>query len=312
MPLKNRSVKMQIETETETEPLVSKKQKLYFYHQLDPWQQDNHYIRSGYVKETNSYYECFRSLCYLHNESVNIFTHLIPSIYALTFFSFFLDTVVLPNKEFWWIKPTFMLYGVSLAICLTLSALFHLMKSHSHSVCKFGNQCDYFGIVILITGSLISVMSFIFYEEPIYRAGFIVLFLVLGSICTIVTFDSKFSTPHYRPFRSAMFILFGLFGILPVIGAVHLYGAEDAIRRSGAIWLVGEGFFYIFGACLYALRIPEKWVHNENDEEETVGKFDIFGCLHQIFHVMVIIAAYCHWRGLFDSYIDWKSRTNLV
>lgn len=285
---------------------------LYFYSQLDPWQQDNHYIRSGYVKETNSYAGSIRSLLYLHNESVNIYTHLVPAFFAFIFFTIFIDNVVLQNEDHWWVRPTFMLFGVGLSVCLSLSALFHLFKSHSHLVCKFGNQCDYFGIVVMITCSLISVMSFIFYEEPKYKIGFIILFLILGSICTVVTFDSKFSTPHYRPFRSAMFILFGLSGILPVIGAVHLYGYQNAVQRSGAYWLIGEGFFYIFGACLYALRIPEKWVYEETDGDFKKGKFDIFGSLHQIFHVMVVIAAYCHWRGLYDSYIDWTVRTSVV
>lgn len=306
MVLKKRSKDMS----TPNQNVQKNIQHLHYYYQLDKWQQDNHYIRSGYVKETRSYYECIRSLGYLHNETVNIFTHMLPAIFSVVFFSFYVDTLLDHDQAVWWVKPSFMLYGIGLSTCLYLSALFHLFKSHSLRVCKLGNQCDYFGIVMLITGSLMSVMPFIFYEESNFKIGFIILFLFLGSICTVVTFDSKFSTPQYRPFRSMMFILFGLSGILPVIAAVHLYGSEDAIRRSGAIWLVGEGFFYIFGACLYALRLPEKWVYDENDDEELAGKFDIFGSLHQIFHVMVIIAAYCHWRGLFDSYIDWKARVS--
>lgn len=281
---------------------------LHFYHELPSWQHDNHYIRSGYVRETRSYCECSRALSYLNNETINILSHLVPAIYSLIFFSFFLDTVIPAHEEHWWVKFDFMLFGIGLVTCLSLSALFHTFKCHSPIVCKFGNQCDYFGIVIMITCSLVSMLSFIFHEDLSYCIIFTFLFLVLGMICTVTTFDSKFSTPYYRPFRSAMFILFGLSGIFPVIGAVHLYGLEDAIRRSGAIWLFSEGFFYILGACLYAMRIPEKWVYNETHDKNTVGKYDFFGSLHQIFHFMVIIAAYCHWRGLFASYIDWKSR----
>lgn len=309
MPIKYRG--SSIRTSLQTEMPRKTTNGLGFYHQLRPWQHDNHYIRSGYVVETNSYYESFRSLFYLHNESVNIYTHMIPAAFALVFFSLFVDSVIPAHEDHWWVKPDFMLFGVGLATCLSLSALFHLLKSHSHPVCKFGNQCDYFGIVVMITCSLCSVMSFIFYEERKYKVGFFALFLVLGLICTIVTFNAKFSTPHYRPFRSTMFILFGLSGILPVFAAIHLYGVDDAIRRSGAYWLIGEGFFYIFGACLYAMRIPEKWVYDENGGEFMVGTFDIFGSLHQIFHVMVVIAAYCHWRGLFASYLDWRVRAAL-
>lgn len=65
----------QTSTELESTPLLK---RLHYYHELDEWQQDNHFIKSGYVKQTNSYKECFKSLTYLHNESVNIYSHLLP------------------------------------------------------------------------------------------------------------------------------------------------------------------------------------------------------------------------------------------
>lgn len=294
----------------ETEPVFLKKAEthLCYYHQLDPWQQDNNYIRSGYVRETRSYRKCLHSLLYLHNESVNIYTHLVPTVFALIFFTSYVNAVVAPHEDHVWVKLNFVFFGVGLVTCLCLSAIFHLVKSHSHRVCRFGNQCDYFGIVVVITSSLCVLMPFIFYEDPKYKYGFMGIFVFLGTICAIITFDAKFSTPHYRPFRSTMFILFGLSGVFPVLAAIYLYGTHNAVRRSGAHWLVLEGFFYIFGACLYALRVPEKWVYDETAHEHTEGRFDIFGSLHQIFHVFVVIAAYCHWRVLFACYAHWQSR----
>src|SRR4051812_20901269 len=43
---------------------------------LPSWQQDNHYIHSGYRPASNSFKRSFASLGYLHNESVNIYSHL--------------------------------------------------------------------------------------------------------------------------------------------------------------------------------------------------------------------------------------------
>ena len=50
-----------------------------------------------------------------------------------------------------------------------MSSTFHCIKAHSHPVSKFGNQLDYFGIVILITCSLISIILFAYYDYPWYR-----------------------------------------------------------------------------------------------------------------------------------------------
>lgn len=289
--------------------------RLYYFHELDEWQQDNHYIRSGYVKETSNYKACLRSLTYIHNESGNIYSHLVPSVFVSILVGRFLGwrMEVFENDLGLWERLNFIQFGAAATFCFLLSANFHLFKCHSYPVCKFGNQCDYFGIIIMITCSLISIILFAFYDVPNWRNFYLVLFIVLGMICTKVTFDQKFSTPQYRPFRSTMFILFGLSGGLPVLTAISLFGSESAFERSNAAWLVAEGFFYIFGACLYAMRIPERFTHNELGEISTdydrPGVFDIWGHSHQIFHAMVVVAAYCHWRALVGCYYYLHTRT---
>lgn len=47
------------------------------------------------------------------------------------------------------------------------------------------------------------------------------------------------------------------------------------------------GAIYLFGAAVYATRIPEKWYP---------GRFDMFMSSHQIFHVAVVLGAYAHYR----------------
>lgn len=283
-------------------------ERLYFFDELAEWQQDNHFIRSGYVKETKSYINCLRSLTYWHNESINVYSHLLPSSISLWLISYQIF-YILPQYENYlgaWEILNFYQFGFAVTFCLFLSASFHCFKCHSHKVSKLGNQCDYFGIIVLITCSLNSIVLFAFYDAPYLRTFFVCLFVLLGTICTKLTFDVKFSTPAYRPFRSLMFILFGLSGILPVLTAIVKYGLLNARDRASAEWLVGEGFFYIFGACIYAARIPERFVYSDQISEiknkKQHGAFDIIGHGHQIFHVMVVIAAFCHWNALVGCY----------
>ena len=42
---------------------------LYAFHESPLYQQDNHYILSGYRGELNSFKRCFDSLWYVHNET---------------------------------------------------------------------------------------------------------------------------------------------------------------------------------------------------------------------------------------------------
>jgi len=49
------------------------------YDEIPKWLQDNSYIHHGYRPESKSTRACFASWLYLHNETVNIFSHLILS-----------------------------------------------------------------------------------------------------------------------------------------------------------------------------------------------------------------------------------------
>ena len=64
-------------------------QSLKRWTEIPSWQQDNEYILSGYRQPTGSFKRCFKSLGYIHNETVNIYSHiagaalfLIAPIYA--------------------------------------------------------------------------------------------------------------------------------------------------------------------------------------------------------------------------------------
>ncbi|OAA69012.1 Hemolysin-III protein [Cordyceps fumosorosea ARSEF 2679] len=45
--------------------------------EVSEWRRDNKYIRSGYRREKADYLEILTSLTFLHNETCNVYTHLI-------------------------------------------------------------------------------------------------------------------------------------------------------------------------------------------------------------------------------------------
>ncbi|KAL7664752.1 Uncharacterized protein ABC855_g2007 [[Candida] zeylanoides] len=294
----------QSQSQPASTPLLAQP-RLHYFHELDEWQQDNHYILSGYVKETRSFRRTLASLGYLHNETVNIYTHLFPGLVWLLAVLYYVDHK-LPqfSTSLGWERLNFLQFALAITVCFGASASFHTIKSHSLRVCKQGNQLDYFGIIILITCSLVSIVLFAFHDVPGWRNVCIAVFVGLGAICTTLTLDSRFATPQYRPLRSLMFVIFGLSGLLPVIVAIRKFGFETAVARSNAHWLIAEGAFYIGGAVLYAMRVPERFgIQYDRSASGPVGVFDIWGNSHQIFHVMVVVAAYCHWRALVGCYL---------
>ena len=90
-----------------------------------------------------------------------------------------------------------------------------------------------------------------------------------------------------------MFTAMGLSAVVPVIHGLFLYSPGQLNRQIGLDWLLLQGFLYVTGAGIYAARIPERW---------RPGRFDVWGSSHQIFHVLVLLAAVAHLVGLLKAF----------
>ena len=140
--------------------------KLITWDQLPAWQQDNHFIHGGYRPASGSYLGSFQSLAYLHNESVNVCSHLIGAIIAIlaggSLFSAIGKRYPLADRDDLWVISCYFMGAVA---CLGMSATYHLISNHSEAVAKFGNKLDYLGIVALIWGSFVPTVYYGFRED---------------------------------------------------------------------------------------------------------------------------------------------------
>src|ERR1700742_3578432 len=62
------------------QPAAAALRRLLHWDELPLWQRDNHHIHTGYRPASNSFAVSFHSLTYVHNETVNIYTHLLPAL----------------------------------------------------------------------------------------------------------------------------------------------------------------------------------------------------------------------------------------
>ncbi|KAF4634173.1 hypothetical protein G7Y89_g3937 [Cudoniella acicularis] len=134
---------------------------------LPSWQQDNHYIHSGYRPASGSFKKSFGSLGYLHNESVNIYSHLLGA-FMFSATGLVLYTVLAPRYESASLSDilAFSCFFAGAALCLGMSATYHAISNHSPLVASFGNKLDYVGIVFFIAGSIIPSIYYGFYCHP--------------------------------------------------------------------------------------------------------------------------------------------------
>ena len=132
------------------------KSTLAVWEDLPHWQQDNHHIHGSYRKVSGSYWKSFESLSYLHNETVNIYTHLLPAVTAPAG-AFALYAFLQPRYTGASVTDLAVIgcFFMGVVVCLGMSATYHTISNHSPRANRIGNQLDYVGIVALITGSFV-------------------------------------------------------------------------------------------------------------------------------------------------------------
>jgi adiponectin receptor len=135
-------------------------------HEAESWQHDNEFLLAGYRRVSNSYHACFASLFYLHNQTGNVYSHIIG---ALIFLSWTIQTY---NDLYLRYETSdlndllaFGIFLIGAFICFGLSATFHTFGNHSQAVYNNWLLFDLYGILALIIGTVFSGTYYAFYCE---------------------------------------------------------------------------------------------------------------------------------------------------
>ena len=251
----------------------------------------------------------------IHTETINIWTHLLGALLFLYFAVFYClgggvegaqqenvvgsgegdihVAVIHPSSlhiaDEVWDKIVFLIFFAAAIICMTLSWFFHTMCCHSSSVSLLCVKLDYCGITTLIVGSFVPWVYFGFYCSFLAKCLYVSTIVVLGSVTVVVSMIDRFSLPHWRPFRAALFFFLALCGVIPAAHYTILQGVVRALYAGGMGWLLLMCAIFSLGASLYAFRIPERFFP---------GKCDIVFHSHQFFHICVVAGCYVEYHGI--------------
>ena len=268
------------------------------------WMKDNEFLVTNYRPPMYSIRGCMKSIFRLHTETLNIWTHLVGFLFftILTFSVYifrdyitqlFEENIVI--SELPWDEQIMLLFFfVGAMLCLLCSTAFHTFSNHSHNVYVLTSRLDYSGIAFLITGSSIPAYYYGFYCITWSRFIHITTLIILCTTCITISLWRKFGSPGYRLLRFAVFVTFGLYGVVP---SVHLFILKGPVEPyfTYMIGLIIMALLYLTGAGIYVLRIPERFFP---------GKCDIWAHSHQLFHVCVLAAALVHYNTLLNMVKD--------
>jgi adiponectin receptor len=301
---------------------VKKKYELLEYHLVPEYLQDNEFVLRHYRSDW-PIWDSLLSIFSLHNETVNIWTHLIG---FLIFLVLTIDTMwdvprleqlfenlsrvqhmkqeagdavsILTEPVTRW--PFFVFMGGSM-FCLLSSTFCHLLNCHSSSLTYWLLRLDYAGIGIMIATSFFPPIYYVFLCQPAWRHFYLTSISVIGIGTVIISLIPVFQTAKYRAVRGLAFAGMGLSGIIPGAHALINFYQEPYCLQT-LVYELGMAFFYLVGVAIYVTRIPERW---------RPGLFDIAGQSHQIFHVLVVAGAFTHYKGGL-IFLEWRDKSGCL
>lgn len=225
---------------------------------------------------------CLMSLVRLHNELLNIHTHLLGSLgFLAAYVALYLQ--VLRQMQSWVHFAVISAYVLAVAWLLLCSSAFHCFSCRSPASYACMARLDYSGIGIVILTSQWGAMSYAF---VCWREAFIGFAAVLGVFTILVVLGPMWPPFHHRRYRVPRALMYVLLSVVfPVVwwlmtATRYGFGSRAVVQEfylGMALCYAGYGA----GIFFYLTRFPERLFP---------GKFDLLPS-HTFWHLGVLAGA---------------------
>lgn len=248
--------------------------------QIPEYMRCNDAILGGYRMNFNTWGKACVSLFQLHNETLNVWTHLLGWVLMITLMFYALQTWLAEATTT--TKAMFLVWNIAAQLQM-------LASSYYHQFCCLSRRCwgnlqklDYTAIAVLICGSHFPIIHYAMYCNPNWKLAYLGLVVGIAAASIAMSWTPYFLQPAFNTPRVFLFILTA---ISFLIAAPHwLQFIPSLSELSPVAWRLGlMGVCYIGGACIYANRWPEVF---------WPGKCDTWFHSHIIWHIFVIMAAW--------------------
>lgn len=227
----------------------------------------NKYILFGYRSQTNRL-NCFISIFNIHNETINIWTHMVSLIY-------FVYILIINYNNNIIIK----LYEIVSIICFGMSTCYHTYMPLSHKNYLLLLKLDLFSIILNIVTSNIIIFYYWFWCYNRIRNNYMFfsgLYLGIGIIILLkIDIIKKYN---------CILAYYSIYNVGIIISYIHIYKITDGDVNKIIKYNFTEPMkYFIVGFIIYTTKIPERLF---------AKNFDIIGNSHQLWHVFSSLGIY--------------------
>lgn len=262
------------------------------YEELPEWYKDNQYILTSYRDTGKDYLYYFKSIFKMHNETMNIWSHLIGAMMFIGIGIF--SNLHFNINQYWSQYVCINMYIGSIFITFLFSSIMHAFYPKNRTLCKNLQKLDYIGINIQIFSSMATFIYYAFYCEKNIQIIYYILILVMGVVNTTITTLTILTEPRYRWLRLSSFISCMIFFIVPIIHRVLLVNKNILEKNSFTeelIYFSISTFTFLVALLIFAFRIPEKC---------KPGFYDIVFHSHQLFHILTVLGSFVLYLGFIN------------
>ncbi|KAI9665925.1 MAG: hypothetical protein M1821_003860 [Bathelium mastoideum] len=222
------------------------------------WMRQDPLIVRSYRKQQDSFRGCFSSLWYVHNETINIWSHLCTGLCFLVMSVWAAFPALHGGYAFAASDVrALQIYLVGATLCCMFSAFYHCVSCHSQRVARRCLKLDYLGITFNITTTCISATYFGLYDQPFLANVYMTVIAACGVAAFWAVLDPNADGPLAARLRATIFIALGTSGFAPI--AHGALSGTISLQGFSLEYIAAESAFYLLGTAIYVARIPEKY-----------------------------------------------------
>uniref|UniRef100_A0A668AAD0 Progestin and adipoQ receptor family member 8 n=1 Tax=Myripristis murdjan TaxID=586833 RepID=A0A668AAD0_9TELE len=249
------------------------------------------YILSGY-RPPGLPWRCYLlSLFQLHNETLNVWSHLLAAVRRLWFWT---QTSTISFR----LDPTG--GGQTRFHCFLLFAAAHLLQAHSELAHYSLFFLDYVGVAIYQYGCALALS--VYSAEPAWTlaVGQVRVFLPAAAILSWLSCTSCcvaklcFRRPYPLCRKLCQVVPLGVAYLLDVSPLAHRL-PRCHTRISQPVSSLHQVALFLLAACFFSCPVPERC---------SPGRYDVIGHAHQLFHLLLALCTLAQQEALFHDFLS--------
>jgi len=250
------------------------------------WMTPYKLLTVGYRKPSGSFAKCIHSSLQWHNQTVNIWSHVLASLYFV-YKSFYQHSDVDQQGHFGHNvdETLYVVVCVLYACVFGFSALFHLFSNHSKNVRRWFFLLDMFGVfgglwaVILMNAMMLEHETIFLEKNMLYF-----LFTVTSFGCILYMAFKGIENIKLKVLTGTAILSFHLRTAI-----LHTVQHSDVVRQS-KLKLLWTGHFLslVLAGLVVNFKVPETFL--------PLKTADFLGHSHQLFHIFTFMASYFNMR----------------